>query len=76
MNYEWSLKELYQGLEDPAYEADVKKLEAAVENFAKLVTEAKGKAAEESADAILIQEEEIMQLMYKLEGYLSLRQSV
>ena len=76
MDYKWSLKELYQGLEDPAYEADVKTLEAAVENFAKLVAEAKGKAAEEVAEAILLQEEEIMQLMYKLEGYLSLRQSV
>ena len=76
MNYEWSLKELYQGLEDPAYESDVKTLETAVEDFAKLVAEAKEKAAEESAEAILLQEEEIMQLMYKLELYLSLRQSV
>ena len=76
MNYEWSLKELYQGLDDPAYEADVKSLEKAVESFVKLVAEAKEKAAEDSAEAILLQEEEIMQLMYKLEGYLSLRQAV
>ena len=76
MNYEWALDPIYKGLEDPAYEADVKTLEEAVANFAKLVTEAKEKEAEASAEAILLQEEEIMKLMYKLEGYLSLRQSV
>ena len=76
MKYEWALEPIYAGLEDPAYEADVKQLEAAVENFAKLVADAKTKAAEESAEAILVQEEEIMTLLMKLEGYLSLRQSV
>ena len=76
MNYEWALSPIYAGLEDPAYETDVKQLEAAVDNFAKIVADAKEKAAEEVAEAILVQEEEIMILLYKLEGYLSLRQSV
>ena len=76
MNYEWALDPIYKGLEDPAYEADVKTVEEAVADFAKLVGDAKQKAAEESAEAILLKEEEIMKLMYKLEGYLSLRQSV
>lgn len=76
MNYEWALDPIYKGLEDPAYEADVKKLENAVDSFEKLVVDAKEKKAEAVAEAILVQEEEIMLLLYKLEGYLSLRQSV
>lgn len=76
MNYEWALDPIYKGLEDPAYEADVKKLENAVDSFEKLVVGAKEKKAEAVAEAILVQEEEIMLLLYKLEGYLSLRQSV
>ena len=76
MNYEWSLEALYKGLDDPAYEADVKRLEEAVAEFASLVETAKEKKAEECAEAILLKEEEITDLVMKLEGYLSLRQSV
>ena len=76
MNYEWALDPLYKGLEDPSYEADVKKLEQAVADFAALVEDAKSKKAEEVAEAILLKEEEITDLVMKLEGYLSLRQSV
>lgn len=76
MNYEWTLDPLYKGLEDPFYEADVKKFEQAVAEFAALVEEAKGKTAEEAAEAIILKEEELMTLVIKLEGYLSLRQSV
>jgi len=76
MNYEWSLEALYKGLDDPAYEADVKRLEEAVADFATLVEGAKEKKAEECVEAILIKEEEITDLVMKLEGYLSLRQSV
>jgi len=76
MNYEWSLEALYKGLDDPAYEADVKRLEEAVADFATLVEAAKEKKAEECVEAILIKEEEITDLVMKLEGYLSLRQSV
>ena len=45
MNYEWALDPIYKGLEDPAYAADVKTLEDAVSNFAKLVADAKEKKA-------------------------------
>ena len=76
MNYEWSLEALYKGLDDPTYEADVKRLEEAVADFATLVEGAKEKKAEECAEAILLKEEEITDLVMKLEGYLSLRQSV
>ncbi len=76
MNYEWNLDPLYKGLEDPSYEADVKKLEECVAEFATLVADAKDKKAEELAEAILLKEEELMTIVMKLELYLSLRQSV
>lgn len=76
MNYEWTLEPIYKGLDDPSYEADVKKLEQAVAEFATLVEDAKNQKAEEVAETIILKEEEITELVIKLEGYLSLRQSV
>lgn len=76
MNTEWSLDGIYRGLEDPAYEADVKRLEEAVEKFAVLVQTAKEKEERERAESLLLQEEEIMRLDYKIGPYLILRQSV
>lgn len=76
MKTEWNLTSLYKGLEDPAYEADIKKLETAVADFTKLVEEAKEKKAEACAEAILLKQEEITTLLMKLELYVSLRQSV
>lgn len=76
MNYEWTLEPIYKGLDDPSYEADVKKLEQAVAKFATLVEDAKNQKAEEVAETIILKEEEITELVIKLEGYLSLRQSV
>ncbi len=76
MKTEWALDPLYKGLDDPAYETDVKKLEAAVAEFVALVEEAKGNAAEDYAEKILLKEEEFRSVLMKLEMYVSLRESV
>lgn len=76
MKYEWNLEGLYKGLEDPAYEADVNKLEQTIAEFIELVEAAKTKKAEEVAEAILLKEEVLEELIIKLQNYLSLRQSV
>ena len=51
MKTEWNLEVLYKGLDDPAYEADLKKCEQVVAEFAELVSASKEKKAEEVAEA-------------------------
>ena len=76
MKTEWNLEVLYKGLDDPAYEADMKKCEQVVAEFAALVDASKEKKAEEVAEAILLKQEEMTELVMKLFLYLELRQSV
>ena len=76
MKTEWNLEVLYKGLDDPAYEADLKKCEQVVAEFAELVSASKEKKAEEVAEAILLKQEEMTDLVMKLFLYLELRQSV
>ena len=76
MKTEWNLEALYKGLDDPAYEADMKKCEQVVAEFVELVNASKEKKAEDVAEAILLKEEEMTELVMKLFLYLELRQSV
>lgn len=76
MKTEWNLEMLYKGLEDPAYEGDMKKFEQVVAEFAVLVDASKEKKAEEVAEAILLKQEEMTELVMKLFLYLELRQAV
>ena len=76
MKTEWTLEALYKGLDDSAYEADMKKCEQVVAEFAELVNASKEKKAEDVAEAILLKEEEMTELVMKLFLYLELRQSV
>jgi len=75
MNSEWSLKELYAGLEDPKYEADMADLEAKVNAFSELVKNAP-KGEKELAEAILSAEEEIVKLVTNLGSFLGFSQAV
>lgn len=76
MNTEWSLEELYSGLDDPAYEADAAALEREIETLGELVKAGQGAPETDDAVRLLRSEEKITELLEKLFGYLMLRQSV
>lgn len=76
MKTEWNLEVLYKGLDDPAYEADMKMFEAVVEDYVASVEAAKGKKAEDVLESLILKHEELAQLTYKLQSYLALRQAV
>ena len=76
MKTEWSLEEIYKGLEDPAYEADVKAARKAVEETAALIEKLEKEAEGERAERLLLQQEKVVSLLRKLFQYVSLRQSV
>lgn len=76
MNTEWSLEELYSGLDDPAYEADAVALEQEIKMLGELVKAGQGAPETDEAVRLLLSEEHITELLEKLFGYLMLRQSV
>lgn len=76
MKTEWNLEVLYKGLEDPAYEADMKKYEVLQKEFVELYDALKDGRPEDAAEALLLKQEEMAHLLRKLGEYLSLRQAV
>ena len=74
MNTEWALEPIYKGIDSSDYQADMKALEELVAAYGKAVGEAKDPDA--AAEKLLLLEEEMTFKMYKLDLYLSLRQSV
>ncbi|MBQ8823255.1 MAG: M3 family oligoendopeptidase [Lachnospiraceae bacterium] len=74
MNTQWALEPIYNGIDSPEYQADMKAFEELVETYGKAVSEATD--AEAAAEKLLLLEEEMTFKMYKLDLYLSLRQSV
>jgi len=76
MKTEWNLEVLYKGLDDPAYEADMKRFEEVVEEYVAEVEAAKSKKAEDVIETLILKQEELATLAYKLQNYLGLRQSV
>jgi len=76
MKTEWNLEVLYKGLDDPAYEADVKQLEKEIAEYIALVEKAKDKKAEDVVEEIILKEEETVERLMKLYSYLELRQAV
>ncbi|MBQ7920306.1 MAG: M3 family oligoendopeptidase [Lachnospiraceae bacterium] len=74
MKTEWALEPIYKGIDDPSYQGDMKGLEELVEAYGKAVGEATD--PEVAAEKLLLMEEEMTFKMYKLDLYLSLRQSV
>ena len=76
MNTEWALDPIYKGITDPSYEADMKRLESLVEGLPADIRTAEEKEETERVSSLLLLEEEIAALRYRLGLYLSLRQAV
>ena len=75
MNTEWSLKEFYTGLDDPAYEADIARAEDKIKELEAFVKTADKLSLKELAESGLTLREEIETLLEKVGFYLSMRQS-
>ena len=58
----WNLDVIYQGLEDPAYEADVKAFEEVVASTAEMIEKAKNLGDVEKVETLLLQEEKVFDL--------------
>ena len=76
MNTEWSLREFYTGLDDPAYEADIARAEEKIKELEAFVQTADQLSLKEVAERGLTLREEIEMLLEKPGYYLSMRQSV
>lgn len=76
MKTEWNLEALYKGLDDPAYEADMKQYEVVQKEFIELYEAVKDGRPEDAAEALLLKQEELAHLLRKLGEYISLRQAV
>lgn len=76
MNTEWSLDEIYKGIDDPAYEADIQMAEQKIGEFSALLNNLEDKSWNEKAEGLLGLLEELTALIYKTAVYLELRQSV
>lgn len=76
MKTEWNLEVLYKGLDDPVYEADMKRYEEVQKEFVELYESVKDRKPEEVAEALLLKQEETSHLLRKLSEYISLRQAV
>ena len=75
MNDVWNLDPLYQGFEDPAFEADLEKLKTVVAAMGTLAGSlAQAQPVDTLKEGIRLQEDATV-LLYKLYGYASLRQS-
>lgn len=76
MNTEWSLKEIYNGFDDPKYEADFQKLEAAMKKEKELVAQEGTKDLKSLVEELIVANEEVAELVFNLDTYISLTQSV
>lgn len=76
MNTEWSLDEIYKGIDDPAYEADIQMVEQKIEELSTLLNNLEDKSWRDKAEGLLRLLEELTALIYKTAVYLELRQSV
>lgn len=76
MKTEWNLDGIYKGIDDPAYEADIRMLEQKVEEFSEYLKNVEEKDWKEKTEGLLSFMEQIELLFYKLTLYLELRQSV
>ena len=76
MNTEWSLKEFYTGLDDPAYEADIARSEEKIKELEVFLDTAEKLSWKETVENGLMLKEEIETLLEKLWFYLSMRRSV
>ena len=75
MNEVWNLSVIYNGFEDPEYEADLGKLKELAAAYAAYTGELKEKDPAQALKDCILLEEEITQLAGKLAEYAMLRQS-
>ncbi len=76
MNTEWNLNILYHGLEDPAYEEDMKRFDAVGGQLHDLVARAAQMDEEQRVTEILLCAEEFNRLLMRLSNYIELSLSV
>ena len=76
MNTEWSLKEIYTGIDDPAYEEDIRKTEQKLMELSDFIKNAEGRSWLEKAAGLLGLLEETLDTLFKVMIYVELRQSV
>ncbi len=76
MNKEWSLDEIYKGLDDPGYEADFAALEGAIDTLAAKARQGGNMDQAPDVEALLLAWDEVVRLSYRIGVYLNLRQSV
>lgn len=76
MNTEWSLKELYTGIDAPEYEADIRKAEENVEKLSLFLKDVEGKDWLQKAEGLLELLEEVQDSLLKVLLYVELRQAV
>ena len=72
----WNLSVIYNGLTDPAYEADVKSFEEVVASTVEVIEKAKTLGEVEKVETLLLQEEKVYELYIKLMCYVELAHSV
>lgn len=75
MNTEWSLDILYKGLDDSAYEADIKTMTEKMERVKELVKKASDMAEKDMAEQLLTEMEQFMEITVKLTNYVFLGQA-
>lgn len=76
MNEVWNLDVIYRGFDDPAFAADMEKLEKLVKNYAAFAGELVGQTPLDGLKKGIALEEALTVLTAKLGEYASLRQSV
>jgi oligoendopeptidase F len=68
----WTLKDLYEGFDDPKYEAAFKEVKARVENFQAYRVQLKPEISEDLFIAIITEYEHFYRLMSRLNGFAQL----
>jgi oligoendopeptidase F len=68
----WTLKDLYEGFDDPKYEAAFKEVKAGVENFQAYRNQLKPEISEDLFIAIITEYEHFYRLMSRLNGFAQL----
>ncbi len=76
MYNEWSLDVFYKGIDDPAFESDIKKLEESVASFKAYVASLSYDDPRKALRTVIELKENITVLARRLMGYMSLRRSV
>ena len=75
MNKTWNLDPIYKGFDDPAFDADMQALKGKVEEIVAFAAQLPALSAQEGLTRGIALQEQFIDLVSKLAGYASLRQS-